>query len=90
MYKYLYAWSSLPPFAASLPSPDPVACRSSGGVAYGVHAYIFIYHPPEDIHRQKAYSPDIVRGSSICLHAAPSRVPRDLQRGQVPVNGTYV
>ena len=24
------------------------------------------------------------------LHAAPSRVPRDLQRGQVPVNGTYV
>ena len=50
---YMYAWSSLPPFAASLPSPDPVARRSSGGVAYGVHAYIFIYHPPENIGKRR-------------------------------------
>lgn len=78
MYKYMYAWSSLPPSAASLSSPDPVARRSSGGVAYGVHAYIFIYHPPEDIHRQKAYSPDIVRGSSIFSARRPVPCPEGL------------
>ena len=89
MYKYLYAWSSLPPFAASLPSPDPVACRSSGGVAYGVHAYIFIYHPPENIGKRRIALLSCV-ARLFFLHAAPSRVPRDLQRGQVPVNGTYV